>query len=89
MKLKSKKGRFTVPNLITVAFLLFIFSVFFEPMTMAFPDPSNANGVGQILAYTVLNSLPAMLMLVILASPFILKEKKKLIRKQKGGVGNE
>jgi len=85
MKLKSRKGRFTVPNLITVAFLLFMFSVFFEPMTLAFPDPSNAEGVGQILAYTVLNSIPAMLLLVILASPFILREKKKLIRREQGG----
>lgn len=85
MKLKNRKGRFTVPNLITVAFLLFIFSVFFKPMTTAFPSLSSANGVGQILAYTVLNSLPAMFLLVILASPFILKEKKKLIRRQEGG----
>jgi hypothetical protein len=85
MKIGKRKGRFTVPNLITVAFLLFIFSVFFNPMTSAFPSISSAEGVGQVLSYTVLNTLPAIFLLVILASPFILKEKKKLIRREQGG----
>lgn len=79
--MKKRKGRLTVPDILTVAFMLFIFSVFFEPMTTAFPSLSSASGTGSILAFTVLNSLPAMFLLVIVASPFILKEKKKIIRR--------
>jgi len=83
--MKSRKGRFTVPNLITGVFLLFLFSVFFKPMSSAFPSISQASGVSGILTATVLNTLPAVILLTILSSPFILAERRRIIDEQRRG----
>lgn len=80
--MKVRKGRFTVPNLVSTVFMLFIVSVFFEPMTSAFPSVGEASGISGVLTATLLNSLPAVILVVILSSPFILAERRRLVDRQ-------
>lgn len=79
------KGRFTLANLVTIGVMFTIFTIFFEPMTLAFQGITNPQTNAAFLTNMVLYSMPAMLLLGIIASPFILREKKKIIRRQQGG----
>lgn len=73
--------------MITVAFLLFLLAVFIEPMSIAFQDVSSQETVPDILTTAVLNTLPVAFLLVVISSPWILRERRKIIRKerQEGG----
>ena len=79
------KGRFTLANLVTIGVMFTIFTIFFEPMTLAFQGITNPQTNAALLTNMVLYSMPAMLLLGIIASPFILREKRKIIRRQQGG----
>lgn len=82
--LKNRKGgNFTVPNLIAVVVLFFIFSVFSEPLFMAISKVSGTGSNANLLTKAVLYTLPAMLLLGILSAPFILKAKDKVKRKER------
>jgi len=85
MGFEARKGNFTVPNLISVVFLLFIFAVFFEPINFALSQMAGTGSNADILTQAVLYALPALMLLSIIAAPWILKEKKKIIRQQNGG----
>jgi len=78
------KGRFTVPNLIAVGVMLTIFTIFYEPMTLAFSGLVNPSTNAGILTNAVLYTMPAILLLGILASPFILREKRRILRNNGG-----
>jgi len=67
------KGQLTIPNLAGVVMLTFIFAILFDPIkTILIGATSNANPLTAAVIYTI----PAIVLLGILASPFMLSQKK-------------
>jgi len=69
----KRKGQFTIPNLVGVALLLFIFAVTYELQSTVLVQAAQGNGP---LISAVLYTIPVMELFVILAAPFMLAQKK-------------
>jgi len=78
-KKMMRKGQFTIPNLVGVAVLLFIFSVLSEPIISIL---SSASASSNPMLSAVLQSFPAVFILMIILAPVVLAEKKRRQRKQ-------
>lgn len=71
--MKSRKGQFTIPNLVGVVLMLFIFAVTFEAQkTILIKAASTTDPLLTAVLYTI----PAIELLVIFGSPFMLAQKK-------------
>ena len=67
------KGQLTIPNLAGVIMLLFVFSILFNPIkSILIGAASGANPLTAAVVY----SIPAIILIGILASPFMLAQKK-------------
>lgn len=73
------KGQFTIANLVAVAVLLFIFAHTFEVQKEVLLNAAQGSG---LLLTAVLYSIPAVELLVILGTPFMLAELKAEKRRQ-------
>lgn len=71
--MKSRKGQFTIPNLVGVVVLLFMFAVSFEAQKTILVNAASKSGP---LLTAVLYSIPVVELLVIFGSPFMLAQKK-------------
>jgi len=75
-----RKGQFTIPNLVGVAVLLFLFSVLSEPIISILSGASSSSGP---MLSAVLQSFPAFFILMILVAPVVLAEKRRLEESRK------
>jgi len=71
--MNSRKGQFTIPNLVGVVLMLFIFAVTFEAQKSIL---LNAASKSDPLLTAVLYTIPVLELLVIFGSPFMLAQKK-------------
>lgn len=69
----ERKGQFTIPNLVGVAVLFFLFSFTFEAQKSILMNAAASSGP---LLTAVLYSIPVVELLVIFSSPFMLAQKK-------------
>jgi hypothetical protein len=67
------KGQFTIANLVAVAVLLFIFAHTFKIQKQVLLEAAQGSG---LMLTAVLYSIPAVELLVILGTPFMLAELK-------------
>jgi len=68
-----RKGQFTIPNLVGVVVLLFIFAHLFPVLKPVLVQAAEGSGT---LTKAVLFTLPAVILISILGSPFMLSELK-------------
>ena len=85
--MKQRKGQFTIPNLVGVAVLFFIFSVVGEAWLIPVLQQTtnqllSTGGTGETLAAAVLVSLPAVILVGIFTSPFALAQKLFIRKRQ-------
>lgn len=72
----NRKGQFTIPNMVGVAFLFLVFAIIGR--TAMFPILSEtASNSGPMLS-ALLKSLPAVFLSIILFLPYILAQKRRV-----------
>ena len=76
----KRTGQLTVPNLIAVTVLLFIFSVFSEPIMETIQIILEREG--NPLTTAIMVTLPAIFLITIASLPFIKAEQKKIKQRQ-------
>jgi len=75
-----RKARFTIPDMIGTAVLLFIFAVIYPAIETAVIGIQGSGPLSTAVGYT----LPAMILVSILSTPFILAEVRREDRARRG-----
>jgi uncharacterized membrane protein len=71
--MKARKGQFTIPNMVGVAVLLFLFAVTFSIQKTIILSAAEGSG---LMLTAVLYTIPVIELLVIFSAPFMLAQKK-------------